>query len=88
VLIDGIGVVLVERLDQFAPYHHIPTAHTLPEHAEIDVFVSEVVCKSKGVTRKGIAQDKSVFGIYDTIIIAVNIADVTRLQIRSGNANW
>src|SRR5690606_40474379 len=87
VLVYRVRIILMERFNQFAPYHHIAFTHALPKHAEVKPFERCIIIKTVTVTLECVSQYKPIFGVDHTIAVPVNIMHIAGFQVGSPDAD-
>ena len=80
VAVHRVRVVAEERLYQLAVHHHVAFAHTVDEQAHVEPFPRHRVCQAKGIAWKGVAQHKAVSTVYYAVAVAVDKAQVARIN--------
>ena len=70
-------VIVVERLYRFTSHPSASLAYTLQEHGEPESLDFKIVVETEGISREVIAYYETVIVIDDTIIVLVNILDIT-----------
>lgn len=70
-------VIVVECLYRFTSHPSASLAYALQEHGEPESLDFNIVVETEGISREVISYNETVFVIDDTVIVLVDILDIT-----------